>query len=152
MIDKQWIELKNQKDLDVVMECFGRFHDSCIRELHMWTDHYVNHDLSMSVSTGLDHNIRLLVQRQAENRCAIELLFEKVTQLYIKPSPENYDSIIFEATFLQKNGLFYWADDSNWDPDGEAKYSAVNWICSKAVRWRDASEWLGSALRYGSSC
>jgi hypothetical protein len=71
------------------------FHDSCIKELYMWTDHYVNKDLSMSISASRDHRVRLLIQRQSINPTAIELIFDELVQLYINPSPEDYDSIIF---------------------------------------------------------
>ncbi|CAM4492505.1 hypothetical protein [Paenibacillus tarimensis] len=144
-----WTSLDNQEDLNKLLDAFGWFHDACIREMHMWTDHYVNPNLSMSIPVGLDHKVRLLLQRQARSLPAIELFFEQVTQVYIKPSPENYDSIIYESTFIHKNGLFYWADDRNWSPGGNDLYGTVNWISSRKVSWRDASDWIGHTLRYG---
>jgi len=149
MPENFWRDLQNQNDLDILMNAFGWFHDSCIKELFMWTEHYVNEDLSMSLSADRDHKVRILIQRQYTNPAAIELMFEEVTQLFIVPSPEKYDSIILEATFLQKDGLFFWADDQNWDPDGQNKFATVNWISSKKVKWRDASDWIGKTLRYG---
>lgn len=145
----KWFDLHNQNDLDQLMDSFGWFHDSCIKELFMWTEHYVNENLSMSTSANRDHRVRLLIQRQYRNPTAIELMFEEVTQIFIAPSPENSDSIIFEATFIHKNGLFYWADDSNWYPEGQYNFADVNWISSKKVKWRDASDWIGKKLRYG---
>ena len=144
-----WHDLQNQNDLDKLMELFGGFHDSCIKELFMWTDHYVKEDLSMSLSAHRDHKVRVLIQRQNRNPTAIELMFEEVTRIFIVPSPENFDSIIFGASFIHKNDMFYWADDSNWDPEGQYKFAAVNWISSKKVKWRDASDWIGKEMRYG---
>jgi hypothetical protein len=43
---------------------FGDFHDSCSKELHMWSEHFVDDNLSMHVSGGLDHKVRVLFQRQ----------------------------------------------------------------------------------------
>jgi hypothetical protein len=149
MSGTEWQVLQDQTDLDSLMNLFGWFHDSCIKELFMWTDHYVNHDLSMSVSGDRDNRVRVLIQRQYTNPTAVELMFEEVTQIYIVPSPENYDSIIYEATFLFRDGLFYWADDRNWDPDGKCRHASVNWISSRKVKWRDASDWIGKTLRYG---
>lgn len=149
MPSSQWKEVGNQNDIDELINLFGGFHDSCIKELYMWTDHYVDEDLSMSVSSNRDHRVRLLIQRQRSNPVAIELIFEELVQLYINPSPENYDSIISEATFIQEEDLFYWADDGNWNPKGPYKHANINWICSKKVKWRDASEWIGETLRYG---
>lgn len=145
----QWNILRDQDDLSSLLYIFGWFHDSCIREMHMWTDHYVNSDLSMSLSPELDHNVRLLIQRQANNPLAIELLFNQVTQIYIKPSPEDYDSLINEGTLLYRDGIFYWATDSNWDPDSNSLFTSVNWISSKQLSWREVNEWTGNDLRYG---
>ncbi|RXZ81968.1 hypothetical protein EBB07_13145 [Paenibacillaceae bacterium] len=144
-----WHDLKNQEDLDKFMQSFGWFHDSCIKEMYLWTDHYVDEDLSMSLSVNRDHRVRLLIQRQDIAPSTIELLFEEITHIYLSPSPENHDSLIYEATFLFRNGLFYWADDRNWDPEGKHRFAEVNWISSKKVKWRDASAWIGKKLRYG---
>ncbi|MCU6713052.1 hypothetical protein M6D81_30570 [Paenibacillus sp. J5C_2022] len=146
----KWQELKSQKDLNELMKLFGWFHDSCIKEMHMWTDHNVNPDLSMSLSVVRDNRVRILIHRQYKDPTAIELLFEEVTQIYISPSPENHDSIIYEATFIYQDGNYYWADDRNWEPEGQNKFASVNWISSKKVSWRDASDWIGKTIRYGS--
>lgn len=149
MPKNNWDELKDQKDLDNLMNLFGRFHDSCIKEMYMWTDHHVNEDLSMSISGDRDHRVRLLIQRQYRDPSVIELLFEEVTQIFITPSPENFDSIIYGAKFMHINEIFYWADNGNWDPNGDCKYGSVNWISAKKVKWRDASDWMGETNRYG---
>lgn len=144
-----WNEINDEEDIIKFMDTFGWFHDSCLKELHLWTDHWVDKDLAMSISPNLDYRVQILFQRQDKGPSAIEMLFEEVTRLHIIPSPENYDSIIFGATFVLKDSTFYWAGDEGWIPEDPSKYG-VNWISSKKVRWRDASEWMGSELRYGS--
>ncbi|WP_017811932.1 hypothetical protein [Paenibacillus shenyangensis] len=149
MIDTQWQQINNQEDIDHIMTRFGGFHDSCIKELYIWTGHHVDEDLSMSVPMQRDYKVRLLVQRQYANPTAIELMFDELVQLYIKPSPENYDSIIYGANFLCKDGLFYWADDREWTPEKAHQYQDVNWICSNKMKWREVNEWVGEIQRYG---
>ena len=84
-----WIELKEESDINDLLERFGYFHDGCLRERHMWTGTYVDEDLSMAVPFGeLDTNVKMLFQRQYSNPSAIEFV----------PTPENYDSIITLAT------------------------------------------------------
>lgn len=144
-----WNEIKDIKDINDFMERFGWFSDSCLKELHLWTEHFVEKDLSMAISPNLDCKIKVLFQRQDTNPSAIEMLFEQVTRVNIIPSPENYDSIIFSATLISIDGTFYWADDEAWKPDDPSKY-AVSWISSKKIKWRDVSEWMGAELRYGS--
>ncbi|HEY2491818.1 MAG TPA: hypothetical protein VGI33_02670 [Paenibacillus sp.] len=147
MIEK-WKSISTQEYIDRLMIDFGGFHDACLKELYMWTDHYVDSNLSMGVSDKLDHRIRVLFQRQWENPSAIEVLFEEVIKLSITPSSENYDSIIYGGTLIYKNGVFYWADDRNWSPEEKRNYE-VNWIAARKVSWREVSHWMGEEQRYG---
>jgi hypothetical protein len=143
----EWIEIKGNEDIKKLLKMFGNFHDSCLKELLMWTDSFVDKDLSMGVGLGLDTNIRMHFQRQFINPSAIELLFEGVTQFHLSPSPENYDSIILDAILLLQDGTFFWADAYDWKPISHDH--EVTWIASKRVKWRDVSNWMGDNRRYG---
>jgi len=143
-----WKPLSSQADLDQLMSLFGGFHDSCVREAHIWTEHFVDSELRMSCSGDLDTRVRLLIQRQYRGPSAIELLFEQVVTFHLQPSPENYDSIIFGAAMLCRGGTFYWAEDAGWSPESP-KRDETSWIAAKKLSSRDASEWMGSDLRYG---
>jgi hypothetical protein len=129
------------------MATFGGFHDACLKEAHLWTDHCVSPRLYMSVTGSLDNRIRLLVQRQFENPSAIELLFEEVTRFNLVPSPENYDSIIRFATLLVRDGLIYWSPVGDWEPNEQGRNEST-WISARKLRWR-AVPWLGKKLYYG---
>ena len=142
----KWIELKDIDDIKGFLEIFGYFHDSCLRELLMWTDSYVDNDLSMKVGLGFDTKVRMFFQRQSNAPSAIELLFEGVTNFHLKPSPENYDSIIYDANILLKDGTFYWADSVEWTPNHNDE--EVTWISAKKVKWREVSHWMGEERRY----
>lgn len=52
-----WNEIKGTVDINNFMEHFGWFHDSCLKELHLYTEHHVDADLSMSISPNLDCRI-----------------------------------------------------------------------------------------------
>ena len=142
-----WSQVATQADADALMDLFGGFHDGCIREAHLWTDHWVAPDLSMSCPGHLDNRIRFLVQRQFRNPSAIELLFEEVTRFNLVPSPENYDSIIFSATLLMQGQVIFWSPDGNWRPDDPQRDDST-WISARKLYWREVS-WLGEDLRYG---
>lgn len=143
-----WIEVITSDDVESLLTTFGWFHDSCIKELHMWSRHFVYPDLSMQTSGDLDHNVRVLFQRQEKCPSAIEMRFEEVTGLHVDPAPYNYDSIIYEASFVLEDGVFYWANVEEWGPDD--REGQVTWISAKKVKWRDASSWMGAELRYGA--
>ena len=143
-----WIKIETEDDIDQLLHAFGRFHDGCLREAHIWTEHYVDEDLSMACTGNLDTHIRMLFQRQWKNPSAIELRFDQVIRFNLVPSPENCDSVIFDATLLLREGVIYWAEWRNWTPDSDDR-DAITWVAAKGLFWRDASEWMGQRLRYG---
>jgi hypothetical protein len=143
-----WNHLASKTEVDNVLKVFG-FHDGCLREAHVWTEHSVASDLRMSCTGELDTRVRLLIQRQFSAPSAIELLFEQVTTFHLQPSPHNYDSIILDATLLLEGDTFYWADVGGWSPLASDRDEAT-WIAAKKASWRDASDWMGADLRYGS--
>ena len=143
-----WIPLTSQADLDQLMRTFGDFHDGCLREAHIWTESFVDTEMRMSVASDLETRVRLLIQRQWRDPSAIELLFEEVTALHLRPSPQDYDSIIVCALMLSRDGMFYWAEDDDWSLDSP-KRDEVTWIAAKKLSWRDVSAWMGPNLHYG---
>lgn len=145
-----WIEIKSEEEATNLLKKFGYFHDACIKEAHLWTQHRVNENLSMSCSGELDTSIKFVVQRQFRNPSCIELLFEKVTRINIVPSPENYDQIIYEALIGVEDGEFFWSVDSRKNPKN-LDSNQDTWIKSKILKWRVADEMLGSELSYGST-
>ena len=149
MVAASWKPLTSQADCDALMKLFGGFHDGCIREAHVWTETSVDAALGMSCPSHLDTRIQLLIQRQWKAPSAIELLFEQVVTFHLQPSADNYDSIIFSAEMLCRDDTFYWADLGGWLPESPSSNDAT-WVAAKSVSWRDASEWMGSDLHYGS--
>lgn len=143
----EWNHVNSQADADALMELFGRFHDACVREAHLWTDHWVSTDLSMSCPGHLDNHIRFLVQRQFTNPAAIELLFEEVTRFNLAPTPDNYDTIILKATLLVRGDMVFWSTQPDWSPDSATRDEST-WISAKRLAWREV-DWLGEELHYG---
>jgi len=122
------------------------------RRLHAraspWSETYVAPDLTLACPWHLDTRARLLIQRQHRDPSAIELLFEEVVGVHVSPSREGSDSLIIAGTFLQRDGIIYWADVPDWDPAARNRDGAT-WLGARRLCWRDASDWLGSELRYG---
>jgi hypothetical protein len=142
----EWQEIRTQNDADALMEAFGDFHDSCTREAHLWTGHWVNPDLSMSFG-HLDTRIRFLIQRQFNSPSAIELLFEGVTRFNLVPAPEDCDSIILSATLLVRDRIIYWSPESGWSAD-KPNRDEFTWVAARRLLWREVN-WMGRDLRYG---
>ena len=143
-----WNEIRTEDDIGALLNTFGDFHDACLKEMHLWTDTFVQPNLSMSVGIKWDCHARFLFQRQWDKASAIEIGFHEIRGINVAPSPPNYDSIIFTATLLLEDGVFYWAETGNWRPD-EPGCNDVTWIAAGQMKWRDASDWMGEELRYG---
>lgn len=143
-----WIKLNDPIDIENFMDLFGGFHDSCLKELYMWTETFVDKEFSMGMSIELDTCVRVLFQRQVPDPSAIELFFKRVTHFHMHPRAEGQDSIIYGAKLLLKEGQFYWAEDEEWDIDQPFSFP-ISWISAKELYWRDVSSWMGEEQRYG---
>jgi hypothetical protein len=142
-----WQTVETQEDIQQLLQQFGYFHDSCLKELYIWTGAYVNEELGMAISNTLDTCARLLFQRQFKECSAIELYFEEVTTIHISPAKEDYMELIMDATLVKRDNQFYWVADGDWHPDEEMK-EQVHWISGKKLKWREVSSWLGEEKRY----
>jgi hypothetical protein len=142
-----WNPINSQADIDCLLTLFGGFHDGCLREAHIWTEHYVDPTFSMHCTGDLDTRVRMLIQRQEKEPSAIELFFEQVITFHLHPSAENYDSIIFDAEILRDGDVFYWADANGWLPKSATRDNCT-WIAAKKLSWRDTSNWMGAELRF----
>ncbi len=99
---RAWQELRTPNQIDALMEMFGRFHDACVREIHVATGHYVAEDLSMSADWRT--TVHMLIQRQFSNPSAIELRFEEVVGLRVCPPPPDCVAIIFRGVCHARRG------------------------------------------------
>ena len=142
-----WQAVETQEDLQQLLHQFGYFHDSCLKELYIWTGAYVSEELGIAVANTLDTCARLLFQRQFKECSAIELFFEEVTTIHISPAKEDYMELILDATLIKKDDLFYWAANGDWNPE-EGFNGNVHWISGKKLKWREVTEWLGDEKRY----
>jgi hypothetical protein len=144
-----WFELATDADVAELMRRFGDFHDGCIRELFAWSNYRVESNAHMRADWGENVvNVRAHFQRQSLELGSIEIWFEDITELHIRPAPKGYDWIIDEATLLLRDGLVYWADAKGVDPDALQR-SERTCVAARRARWRTTEAWMGAALQYG---
>jgi hypothetical protein len=139
-----WNEIKNQIEVDSFNECFGYFHDSCLKELWFSTGGYVNKDYRMNpISNPI---ARLIFQRQSEQLSIIEIEFKDVIQINVRPVPINYGVDIIQTHMYFENGVFFLSDkDYEYSENGKDKST---WIAAKKVRWRKIDNGLGKNNYY----
>ena len=137
----------SQSDADTLLEVFGGFHDGCLHELHLWTGYSVSKEFTMTCGIPNGLGVRILVQRQGDTPSAIELMFTSVRRVTVVDR-ENYDSIIYGATLLVRDGLIYWATEEDWQPESPDA-NETTCVVAGQLAWRDASDWMGESFRVG---
>lgn len=136
-----WHEIHSKKDIDKLMEFYGEFHDSCIKEIRYVSGAFVDEDRSM-YPVDSERILSVVFQSQEKGVGALELMFIGLNKLSLVPRKENYDCIILEASLVQYDGLFYW---SEWSDFTIADINEVEgtWISAKKIAWRQIPNGLG---------
>lgn len=136
-----WREIKDQNDINNLLNLFGNFQDSCLREIYISTKEFIDEKLEMHFDNKL--TVLLLFQRQYRPNNIIELKFEDIKHFNFKPFEENENPVIYDATLMIINGLFYWADSADWKIGDNDSI----WINGKKVFWRERPELIGNIKR-----
>lgn len=144
-----WKELRTQQEIDNFMKEIIEFHDSCIKEIKYSSGAYVETNLSMS-PVNTKRTLTVLIQRQFEDISALELEFSELEYISMYPVKQDYTCEILNASFFVKDGLIYWCDNGDINEDDIHNYKGTV-ICSKKVRWRNASELIGKRDFYKST-
>lgn len=92
----EWNYIKTQEDANKFMELFVDFHDSTLEKLVYDEEH------GYTRVTAIFHNSGWYG--------IVELCFEGLLELNIRPAKENYDRYIYEGTMLVENETIFWAD------------------------------------------
>ncbi|MCZ8023658.1 MAG: hypothetical protein O9294_18005 [Cytophagales bacterium] len=136
-----WTELKDDNDIKGLLQMFGYFHDSCLREVHISTREYVDDKLAMHFDNKL--TATLLFQRQFGGLTVIELKFEDIGQFNFRPFDTNTDAVIYDATLKKIDNIFYWADFADWELGDNDSI----WISGQKLFWRPRPELIGNVNR-----
>ncbi|BCN30999.1 hypothetical protein [Anaeromicropila herbilytica] len=115
----KWDYIQTQEDANEFMKLFVGFHDSTLDKLV-----YVEEHGYTGVTAIFDNSGWYGV---------VELCFEGLLELNIRPAKENYDRYIYEATMLVENETVFWADGymENEDPAYNGSY-----IKAMNLKWR----------------
>lgn len=130
--------IKNNNDIQDLMNEFLCFHDSCITEIHYISGSYVMDDRSMHPLNS-QRIFSIKFQSQIAKFKTLELKFSKVVQCYLNPKNEEYDSIILGSYFQKKDNLFYWADCEDFSIKNKMDCDCT-WIIAESVSWRMIKE------------
>lgn len=125
-----WNYVETQEDADGFLCQAYSFHDSVLNNLHYISGSYMDEKNSLH---PLDL-IRQITMRIDSEWCKpIEMVFEGVTALNLRPASDNQDSIVFEASLFVKDACVFFCDEKVDDFD-EA-YTGT-WVKAYGLRWR----------------
>lgn len=136
-----WEEVKDQADIDKLLDNYGYFHDSCLRDIYITTKEFIDEKLAMHFDNKLTAS--LLFQRQIRPLTVLELRFEDIVHFNFKPFDKDTNAVIYDVTLMKANGLFYWADFAGWKIDDNDSI----WISGKKLFWRSRPELIGNIKR-----
>ena len=141
-----WNKITNQDDWEKLLSLFGGFHDSCIKEFKYISGAYVDENLSM-YPINSERIIKIIFQRQFNNPSVIEMEFIGLLQLSMLPLADNFTCEILDVTMIFDDGSIYWLDCGGLTKNDINDYTGTL-ICSSAVRWRVADEYIGQEEVY----
>lgn len=142
-MNTEWNEINTQEDIDHLMSLYHHFHDSCLKELKYVSGMHVDADKSMA-ATNSKRQVHIVIQGQW-TPSVIEMVFDKVIHVGLKPANEYSDGIIYEAYIAKEDGYYIWFDSARFNDDYRElyKFNDVTFIKSEKIKWRINENYIG---------
>lgn len=124
-----WNYVESKEDIQKIMKTFGGFHYSVLRTLSYVSGH--GKDEKGSFVLDNVRQVSMIFDSQWSN--SIEIIFEGVLALNLRPAKDNYTSELFSATILLKDKTILFYDD---DVSSEQEDYEGTWVNALGMRWR----------------
>lgn len=124
-----WNYVTTQDQADALLEQAAGFHDSVLAQLHYVSGSCLNSDGSLTVS---DHIRQVTMEFHSQWCPPLELVFEAVKALNLRPGGTQSVSALWEATIRVRNAAVFFCDGSCEDED---TYPGTK-IWAYSLRWR----------------
>jgi len=127
---KDWNYIEDQKDVDFILEQTFSFHDTVLKELNYTSGSFVDDRNFMHCTDS----IRQITVRLDSQMCRpIEMVFEGVTALNLRPCSDNHSSNLTDASLFVHNASIWFFDKLLDNIDKSYKGT---WVESYGLRWR----------------
>lgn len=124
-----WNYVETQPEAEALLEQAHGFHDSVIRELSYISGNYGTEDGWLHLQ-----NVRRVQVIFDSQWCpTLELVFEGVTAVNLRPPEDNYSGEIFSSTVRVRDEEVFFSDYGSKE---EAPSDGVTWIRAFGLRWR----------------
>lgn len=129
-IKEGWNYIESEANIKELHETFSGFHDSCLKSLHYVSGAEVFEDGSMAATDSI-RQVTMYFDSQWCN--SIEMIFEGVLAMNLRPAQDGYDSIIFSASIIIKDETIFFCDDEMQIEDLSYKGTCIKAL---GLRWR----------------
>lgn len=124
-----WNYIEKQHDIDFIFAQTSGFHDSVLKGLNYVSGAYVDNDDQMHVTDS----IKRLTMRFDSQWCnSIEMIFEGVVALNLRPAHDNSYAFLTSASLRMQDEIFFFADSHDAI---DTSYDGT-WVESYGLRWR----------------
>lgn len=103
-----WNYIESREDIDFLMEQFGGFHDSVLKEFQYITGDYVSQDGCMHLCEAGKKQIRIVFESQWSK--AIEMILLAPRHIQLVPPAENYLADLFDASIFIRDCMVCFYD------------------------------------------
>lgn len=144
-----WNLIKDEKDVNELMEFFHGFHDSCIKELKYISGAYVGDNCGMFPYNKIA-DLSVIFQTQIPDVPTIEVLFQGVSKFNLRPEdPQIYSCELFGANIEKIGNYYYWSNEpGKFDPQDYS--DEITWVSCKNIKWRKIPDCFGGNEIYKS--
>ena len=125
----EWNYVESESDIQYLMKIFHGFHDSVLRNLN-----YVSGAGKVENGIISSDNLRqVLMIFDSHWSDSIEIVFEGVLLLNLRPAKDNYLSDLYSATIMLKDKTILFYDS---EVNSELEDYEGTWINALGMRWR----------------
>lgn len=128
---KGWNYIDKDIDIEKLMGMAASFHDAVLNGLN-----YISESYTGEIGFQIKNGSKGIIMHFSSCWCNdIELVFEGIIALNLRPSEENYSGEIYSATLkiLEDKTIFFCDDDIS---ERDAEKSDCTWIKAFSLRWR----------------
>lgn len=129
----EWNYVEIQKDVTQLMDTAYGFHDSCLKSLNYISGSKVLEDKSM---LPMDTDRRVTMIYDSQWCQSIEMVFEGVIALNLRPAEDNCCSDLYGASVVLQDETIYFCDDYDESRLKEPENYSGTWIKAFNLRWR----------------
>ena len=125
-----WNYVETPGDAEYLLKEVCGFHDSLLRELSYVSGAHANEDGTVC---PVDDIRRVTMEFDCQWSPGVELVFEGVTALNLRPAEDNYMSDLYGVSLCVADGQVFFADTEGVE---EFPPGVGTWISAYSLRWR----------------